>query len=77
MGSMSRYVLVKPITWVGDEPRLGNCIGVCIIPDEGHIPLNKAWWNCSFKTITKPEYETLLAFDFPILDLTKEPPEEE
>jgi len=82
---MSRYVKLKPVTWVRMEkplmgvftrPQYGDCVGVYEVTEEGILneALRDAWEHHFCFEIEKVEFETLLAFGIPLLDPKKKPP---
>lgn len=82
---MSRYVKVKPETWVTMDkpfqgihkrPIHGDCVGVYEVTDEDIInsAMDKPWRGYCCFAIDKTEFETLLAFGIPLLNPNEEPP---
>lgn len=58
----------------GLYPQYGDCLGVCII---GEVLVRyRGWQHYSFETISKEEFETLLAFGFYELDIINTSPED-
>jgi hypothetical protein len=79
---MPRYVKLKPVTWVKMDkplqgvhmrPQYGDCVGIYAVVEATdeimlHDAMSNTWKGYFCFAIERAEFETLLAFDIPLLD---------